>query len=99
MDHHSKISLNGSKCFVSIVPSTANGTKTDADSGMKGVYVTLSSDLTLNGTPKDAGSYLVSVHTEDNQGRTADSNALPFRIYTGEETLADQIKVENLKQY
>ena len=66
---------------------------------MKGVYVTLSSDLTLNGTPKDAGSYLVSVHTEDNQGRTADSNALPFRIYTGEETLADQIKVENLKQY
>ena len=89
----------GSKCFVSIVPSTANGTKTDADSGMKGVYVTLSSDLTLNGTPKDAGSYLVSVHIEDNQGRTADSNALPFRIYTGEETLADQIKVENLKQY
>ncbi len=66
---------------------------------MKGVYVTLSSDLTLNGTPKDAGSYLVSVHIEDNQGRTADSNALPFRIYTGEETLADQIKVENLKQY
>ena len=99
LDHHSKISLNGSKCFVSIVPSTANGTKTDADSGMKGVYVTLSSDLTLNGTPKDAGSYLVSVHIEDNQGRTADSNALPFRIYTGEETLADQIKVENLKQY
>ena len=66
---------------------------------MKGVYVTLSSDLTLNGTPKDAGSYLVSVHIEDNQNRTADSNALPFRIYTGEETLADQIKVENLKQY
>ena len=99
LDHHSKISLNGSKCFVSIVPSTANGTKDDADSGMKGVYVTLSSDLTLNGTPKDAGSYLVSVHIEDNQGRTADSNALPFRIYTGEETLADQIKVENLKQY
>ena len=99
LDHHSKISLNSSKCFVSIVPSTANGTKTDADSGMKGVYVTLSSDLTLNGTPKDAGSYLVSVHIEDNQGRTADSNALPFRIYTGEETLADQIKVENLKQY
>ena len=61
--------------------------------------MTLSSDLTLNGTPKDAGSYLVSVHIEDNQGRTADSNALPFRIYTGEETLADQIKVENLKQY
>ena len=97
LDHQSQISLNGSKCSVSIVPDTANGTKTDADSGMKGVYMTLSSDLTLNGTPKDAGSYLISIHVEDNQGRTADSNELPFRIYTGEETLADQIK--NLKQY
>lgn len=99
LDHQSQISLNGSKCSVSIVPDTANGTKTDADSGMKGVYMTLSSDLTLNGTPKDAGSYLISIHVEDNQGRTADSNELPFRIYTGEETLADQIQIKNLKQY
>ena len=99
LDHQSQISLNGSKCSVSIVPDTANGTKADADSGMKGVYMTISSDLTLNGTPKDAGSYLVSVHIEDNQGRTATSNALPFRIYTGEETLAEQIKTEHLKKY
>ena len=99
LDHQSKISLEGSKCKVNIVPDTASGTKADADSGMKGVYMTLSSDLTLNGVPKDAGSYLVSVHIEDDQGRTANSNALPFRIYTGEETLADQIKTENLKQY
>ena len=99
LDHQSEINLEGSKCSVSIVPDTANGTKSDADSGMKGVYMTLSSDLTLNGTPKDAGNYLVSVHIEDDQGRTADSNALPFRIYTGEETLAEQIKTENLKQY
>ena len=99
LDHQSKIILNGSKCFVSIVPNAANGTKADADSGMKGVYMTLSSDLTLNGTPKDAGSYLVSVRIEDNQGRTATSNALPFRIYTGEETLAEQIQTKNLKQY
>ena len=99
LDHQSQISLNGSKCSVSIVPDTANGTKTDADSGMKGVYMTLSSDLTLNGTPKDAGSYLISIHVEDNQGRTADSNELPFRIYTGDETLADQIQIKNLKQY
>ena len=99
LDHQSEINLEGSKCSVSIVPDTANGTKSDADSGMKGVYMTLSSDLTLNGTPKDAGSYLVSVHIEDDQGRTADSNALPFRVYTGEETLAEQIKTENLKQY
>ena len=99
LDHQSKISLEGSKCKVNIVPDTANGTKADGDSGMKGVYMTLSSDLTLNGVPKDAGSYLVSVHIEDDQGRSANSNTLPFRIYTGEETLADQIKTENLKQY
>ena len=99
LDHQSKISLEGSKCKVNIVPDTASGTKADADSGMKGVYLTLSSDLTLNGVPKDAGSYLVSVHIEDDQGRAANSNALPFRVYTGEETLADQIKTENLKQY
>ena len=99
LDHQSKISLEGSRCKVNIVPDTASGTKADADSGMKGVYMTLSSDLTLNGMPKDAGSYLVSVHIEDDQGRTANSNALPFRIYTGEETLADQIKTENLKQF
>lgn len=99
LDHQSKISLEGSKCKVNIVPDTANGTKDDADSGMKGVYMTLSSDLTLNGVPKDAGSYLVSVHIEDDQGRAANSNALPFRVYTGEETLADQIKTEYLKQY
>lgn len=99
LDHQSKISLEGSKCKVNIVPDTANGTKADADSGMKGVYMTLSSDLTLNGVPKDAGSYLVSVHIEDDQGRAENSNALPFRVYTGEETLADQIKPEYLKQY
>ena len=99
LDHQSDISLNGSKCSVSIVPDTANGTADTADSGMSGVYMTLSSDLTLNGTPKDAGSYLVSVSIEDSQGRKAVSNSLPFVIYSGEETLADRIKVENLNQY
>ena len=98
LNNESEIRLVGSKCSVSIVPDTSvAGMTADKDSGMKGVYMTLSSDLTLNGTPKDAGSYLISIHVEDNQGRTADSNELPFRIYTGEETLADQIK--NLKPY
>lgn len=99
LDHLSKINLNGPKCSVSIVPNAEKNTAENANSGMEGVYMKLSSDLTLNGTPKDAGSYLVSVHIEDNQGHTADSNTLPFRIYTGEETLADQIKTENLKKY
>ncbi len=99
LNHHSKISLNGSKCKVNIVPDTESGTPADKVSGMKGVYLTLSSDLTLDGTPKDAGKYLISISVEDDQGRTAVSNALPFVIYTGEETLADQIKTENLRKY
>ncbi len=65
---------------------TEKGTSADSDSGMQGVYMTISSDLTLSGTPKDPGSYLVSVSIEDQQGRSAVSNTLPFRIYSGEET-------------
>ena len=99
LGHQSKIKLDGSKCKVSIVPDTGKETNADADSGMKGVYMTMSSDLTLNGTPKDAGSYLVSVSIVDDQGRTATSNTLSFRIYTGAETLAEQIQTKNLKQY
>ena len=99
LNHQSNISLNGNKCKVNIVPDTESGTPADKVSGMQGVYLTLSSDLTLDGTPKDAGKYLISISVEDDQGRTAVSNALPFVIYTGEETLADQIKTENLKKY
>ena len=99
LNHQSKISLNGKNCTVNIVPDTQKGTKENSDSGMKGVYLTLSSDLTLDGTPKDAGKYLISISVEDYQGRTAVSNALPFVIYTGEETLVDQIKTENLRKY
>ena len=97
--YSSKIKLVGSKCKVNIMPDTSKGTPANADSGMEGVYMTISSDLTLRGTPKDPGSYLISIHVEDDQGRTADSNELPFRIYTGEETLAEQIQTKNLKQY
>ena len=99
LDHLSTIQLEGSKCSVSIVPDVDGGTAVDSDSGMEGVYMTQSSDLTLNGTPKDPGTYLISVSIEDNRGRKATSNTLPFRIYSGEETLAEQIKTENLKQY
>ena len=99
LDNMAKIKLNGSKCSVSIVPDTEKGTSADRDSGMQGVYMTISSDLTLSGTPKDSGSYLVSVSIEDQQGRSAVSNTLPFRIYDGDETLADQMKKENFKDY
>lgn len=99
LDHLSTIQLEGSKCSVSIVPDVDGGTAADSDSGMEGVYMTLSSDLTLNGTPKDPGTYLISVSIEDKEGRKATSNTLPFRIYKGEETLAGADKTENLKQY
>ena len=99
LDHYSSdINIDGSKCSVSIVPDVANGTPADSNSGMEGVYMTISSALTLSGTPKDPGSYLISITVTDDQGRTATSNALPFRIYTGEETLAERLQLENLKQ-
>lgn len=72
LDNNSEIDLNGSKCKVSIVPDVESGTPEDADSGMSGVYMPISSELTLSGTPKDAGKYLVSVSIEDNQGRKSD---------------------------
>ena len=53
LDNNSEIDLNGSKCKVSIVPDVESGTPEDADSGMSGVYMPISSDLTLSGTPKD----------------------------------------------
>ena len=99
LDHYSSdISIDRSKSFVSIVPDVANGTSETSESGMKGVYMTMSSALTLSGTPEDPGSYLIFITVADEQGRTATSNALPFRIYTGEETLADQLQLENLTQ-
>ena len=99
LDNMSKINLNGKKCTVNIVPDTDKGTSADSDSGMQGVYMTLSSALSLGGTPKDPGKYLVSVTITDMQGRTATSNTLPFNVYSGEEKLADQLVKDNLKQY
>ena len=58
----------------------------------------ISSALTLDGTPKDPGTYLISIDITDDQGRTATSNALPFRIYAGDEKLADRLVLENLTQ-
>lgn len=98
LNNDSDINIVGSKCKVNIVPDTAKGTKEDANSGMEGVYLTLSSALTLNGTPKDAGDYLISISVADDQGRTAESNALPFTIYTGNEKLADRLVLDNLTQ-
>lgn len=58
--------------------------------------MTISSALSLSGTPKDPGKYLVSVSITDMQGRTATSNTLQFNVYSGEEKLADQLVKKTL---
>lgn len=85
------------QAVVNIVPDTDSGTSEGSDSGMRGVFMpAMSSSLTLDGTPKDPGTYLISVTITDDQGRTATSNALPFRVYTGKELLADQLAEDKL---
>ena len=85
------------QAVVNIVPDTDSGTPEGSDSGMRGVFMpAMSSSLTLDGTPKDPGTYLISVTITDDQGRTATSNALPFRVYTGKELLADQLAQDKL---
>ena len=65
------------------------------DSGMAGVYSIHDGSVTLAGTPAKPGIYDISVTITDELGRTATSNALPFRIYSGEETLQDQLTLAN----
>ena len=65
------------------------------DSGMAGVYSVHDGSVTLAGTPAKPGIYDISVTITDELGRTATSNALPFRIYSGEETLQDQLTLAN----
>ena len=65
------------------------------DSGMAGVYSVHDGSVTLAGTPAKPGIYDISVTITDELGRTAASNTLPFRIYSGEETLQDQLTLAN----
>ena len=65
------------------------------DSGMAGVYSVHDGSITLAGTPTKPGIYDISVTITDELGRTATSNTLPFRIYSGEETLQDQLTLAN----
>ncbi len=93
---NSDIQIDPDKTYVSIVPDTEKGTSADSESGLEGIYFTINSGITLIGAPQDPGDYLVSVTITDTQGRTAVSNALPLKIYSGEETLAEMLTVENL---
>ncbi len=68
------------------------------DSGMAGVYSKSDSSLTLSGTPTNAGAYSVSVTLTDIYGRTATSNSLTFKVYSGDEYLEDQLTLDNSTQ-
>lgn len=84
-----EVNGNSSKSYVEISP---------AGSGMVGVYNIMSSAVTLSGTPEKAGTYMIKVYVTDRNGRTAESNSLPFNIYTGEETLESRLKLEYCTQ-
>lgn len=70
----------------------------DEASGMTGVYSTYDSSLTLSGTPAQAGEYPIWVTLTDDQGRTATSNQLIFKVYSGLEYLSDQLILANCTQ-
>lgn len=83
----SQVDVNGSKSYVTISPE---------GSGMKGNYSTLTSEITLSGTPQKAGSYEITVTVTDEHGREATSNALPFNVYDRDNTyLKDRLTLDN----
>ena len=67
----------------------------DSSCGMVGVYSVHDGSVTLAGTPSNAGTYENSVTITDDQGRTATSNSLTFKVYTGNEYLEDQLILDN----
>lgn len=77
------------------IVSAKSNVNLDSSCGMTGVYSVYDSSVTLTGTPVKAGLYSIRVTITDDQGRTAESNALNFRIYSGEETLHEQLTYEH----
>ena len=85
------IAIDTEKTTVNIV--SADGK--NIDSGMKGTYSPYDSSLSLDGTPKDVGNYLISFTVTDKSGRTVTSDPLSFKIYSKNEKLANHLKLEN----
>lgn len=69
----------------------------DPSSGMKGIYSTHDSAITLSGIPQKEGKYKVKVLLKDTSGRIASTNELPFNVYGYNEKLIDHLKEENAK--
>ena len=86
-----RVKSNGSSVNIVNHSDSAKGN----DSGMEGVYSVYDSSVTLSGTPKTVGTYDISVIITDDQGRTSTSNALTFQVYSGQETLKDQLILDN----
>lgn len=80
------------------VVSNGSAVNLDPNSGMAGVYSKYDSSVTLAGVPTQAGEYPITVTITDDQGRTATSNALLFRVYSGQERLVDQLTYANSTQ-
>ena len=66
----------------------------NADMGMKGMFVKFDSSLTLSGVPVRAGRYRISVELNDEYGRSAVSNGLPFNVYS-QDTALDEVLNDN----
>ncbi len=83
------VQADGGKCKAVISP---------AGSGVTADYDTVYGQVKLSGTPAQAGDYTVTLQFTDTEGRTAVSNSVAFKIYSGDEKLCDQLVLENCSQ-
>lgn len=67
-------------------------------SGMKPLFNKIDSALLLQGIPLKDNTYKISVCLRDNQGREAESNEMPFRIFGTDTKLEDTMKPEYFKK-
>lgn len=86
---------NLAKSGITVDTTNSSVSITPDGSGMKGVYSPYDSSLTLSGPPKEAGNYSISVTVTDDQGREATSNELTFTVYSGNETLYNQLTLDH----
>lgn len=63
--------------------------------GVTAGYNIFTGDVVLQGTPKKEGTYKVYVVFTDNEGRTATSNSVDFKVHSQHEKLADKLTLEN----
>ena len=88
-DHSRVVTPDGAKCKVTVSP---------AGSGVSGEFDMFAGTVSLSGTPAKAGDYTVTLSFTDTEGRTAVSNSVDFKIYSGDETLRDQLILDNCSQ-